>query len=368
MNVKKIILFLGAGASVPFDKPTTLQLKDKLKPPDSDIRNNFRNLMLTCEPYIDFEHIYYNSLKIREFLHSSSGEFFKYILDVQSPLSIYRDPGSHQLKFHETINEWDDVVRSLEDDVFVNYRWSSNLDGTLVPLCESTFEFLKECSEEIVVCTTNYDKVVENYCEHEGYSCVDGFQEITGTQRWVNGQFYYPDKVNGKTYVYLYKLHGSLDWKERRQDEIIKTNEEGRPTDPNYRRNLLIYPTLDPKPLEFDPFTTIINEFKKRVSDADVCVAIGFSFRDEYISKLLVGLTSKLHKRLIIIDEKARYVYYKNILKTEVPSEDSIMILANGVKTYMSGDNTILILHNIEKNTINDIIWAIKEILSKSAL
>lgn len=364
MERKKIVLFLGAGASVSFGKPTTSQLKDKLRPVDSEIRSNFRNLILTCTPYIDFEHVYYNALKIREFLHSSSGAFFKYISEVQNALYTYREPGSHHLKFHETMEEWDDVVRSLEDDVFVNYRWNSNSDEILIPLYDPIFELLKERSEDIVVCTTNYDKVVENYCELKRYSCVDGFQEIRGTQRWVNGQFYYPEQVNGKTYVYLYKLHGSLDWKERRQSEIIKTNEEGRPGDPNYRGNLLIYPTLDPKPREYDPFTTIVNEFMKRISDADVCIAIGFSFRDKYISRLLVELKSKKNKKLIIIDEKAMYVFYKNILETEVPSEDSIIVLANGVKTYyIPGDNTDL--HNIEKNTINDIVWAIKELISK---
>jgi hypothetical protein len=124
MRKKKIILFLGAGASAPFGKPTTTQLKERLKPPDAEIRRNFRNLILTCPHYTDFEYIYYNALRIREFLQSSSGEFFKYISETQNSLHTYREPGPGQVKFHETMTDWDNVVTSLEDDVFEHYRWN----------------------------------------------------------------------------------------------------------------------------------------------------------------------------------------------------------------------------------------------------
>jgi hypothetical protein len=93
MRKKKIILFLGAGASAPFGKPTITQLKERLKPPDAEIRRNFRNLILTCPHYTDFEYIYYNALRIREFLQSSSGEFFKYLSETQNALHTYREPG-----------------------------------------------------------------------------------------------------------------------------------------------------------------------------------------------------------------------------------------------------------------------------------
>src|SRR5918999_2614165 len=235
--MKRIVLFLGAGASAPFGKPTTAQLKDRLRPPDPQIRYNFRNLILTCPQYSDFEYIYYNALKIREFLQSSSGLLFKYVSDVQNALYLYREPGTQHVKFHDTMQEWDSVVRSLEEDVFDNYRWHDESDENLEAIFDPIFDLLKEQSQELIVCTTNYDKALENYCELKKYSYIDGFQEIRGSYRWVNGNFYYPTKIAGQTYVYLYKLHGSLDWKENRKGDVIKTNEEGRSSDPTYKRN-----------------------------------------------------------------------------------------------------------------------------------
>lgn len=368
MDKKSIVLFLGAGASVPFGKPTTKQLLERLAPEDSKIRYSFRNSLLKCPQFLDIEYVLSAATQIRDFLYNSlGGAYFKYLSESQNALHTTRDPSASPINFHTTLPEWDGIVRSLEDDVFNNYRWDGNFDDDLEKIYDPLFDFIKQYSDELIICTTNYDKAIENYCERKRYACVDGFQEILGAHRWVKGQFYYPAKTEGRTYVYLYKLHGSLDWKENRRGDIIKTHEEGRPGDPTYRGNLLIYPTLDPKPVESDPFTTIINEFMKRIKDADICIVIGFSFRDKYLSDLLIEFKSKKDKKLIIIDDKGALIFFKNILGMELPSNISIMELANGIRIYNTvGDNTDLILHNVETKTINDIVWAINSLLSNS--
>ena len=71
MQVKKnIILFLGSGASVPYDKPVTKELKKRLLPPENLRRHNFRNAILSCPEYTDFEYIYTGAIdkKIFEFI------------------------------------------------------------------------------------------------------------------------------------------------------------------------------------------------------------------------------------------------------------------------------------------------------------
>lgn len=363
MVKQNIVLFLGAGASSAFGKPTTAKLKENLKPKDDEIRDSFRNMILSCPSYEDFEHIYYNAITIRDFINSSAGDFFKYISEVQNALHTFRGRDGNRIHFHETIHEWDAVVESLENDVFNNYRWSKDNNENLQVTYDPLFNYLKENSNEITVCTTNYDKAIENYCEQKKYCFVDGFQEIRGVQRWVKGQFYYPPKISGQTYINLYKLHGSLDWKQLRDgDEIIKTNEEGKPVDPKYRGNLLIYPTLDPKPIEGDPFTTIIGEFIQKMSKATLCIVIGFSFRDEYITKLFVEFKSK--KKLIIIDSSIKPFCVK-LLGLEVPTQTSIVELTNGIQVYnVPGDNTDVIVHNMDKSNISDIVRAIDILFS----
>jgi len=323
-------------------------------------------LILTCPQYVDFEYIYFNALKIRDFINSSAGDFLRYISETKNALHTTRDPEGRQIQFHNTMQEWDKVVQSLEDDVFENYRWSSESNEDLQAIYDPLFNYLKEKSTEICVFTTNYDKAIENYCEIKKYCCVDGFQEISGTQRWVYGQFYYPNKIDGQTYVYLYKLHGSLDWKQRNDGEIIKTNEEGRPVDPSYKRNLLIYPTLDPKPIESDPLTTITTEFIEKMKVADVCIVIGFSFRDKYIADLFFD--SKSEKEIIIIGKRADSAYYVNYLNAKIPN--LVSVSGTTLELFHGGHDgdPNLILHNVDKANIKDIILTIDDLLSEDVI
>lgn len=61
------------------------------------------------------------------------------------------------------------------------------------------------------------------------------------------GSYSYPKVDNKITNVYLYKLHGSLNWKRHKIYDIEATSEERRSYDSNYVENLLVYPTLSPK-------------------------------------------------------------------------------------------------------------------------
>ena len=56
------------------------------------------------------------------------------------------------LKFLETLPEWNDVVKSLEDDVFTYYRWDDKFDEDLNRIYHPIFDLLKESSEGLVIC------------------------------------------------------------------------------------------------------------------------------------------------------------------------------------------------------------------------
>lgn len=67
----KIILFLGAGASAPFGKPTTLQLKQKLlEKYQYQLEPKFLSSFLLCPTYNDIEHVLQALRDIRQFIDS----------------------------------------------------------------------------------------------------------------------------------------------------------------------------------------------------------------------------------------------------------------------------------------------------------
>ena len=78
---------------------------------------------------------------------------------------------------------------------------------------------------------------------------------------------------------------------------------------------MLIYPTLSPKEQEDeDPYRTIIYEFGQKLNECDICIIIGYSFRDVSINKFIKELLVN-DKKLIVVDKKAEH----NITTNFVP-------------------------------------------------
>lgn len=100
--------------------------------------------------------------------------------------------------------------------------------------------------------------------------------------------------------INLYKLHGSLNWKRHKSGRILRTPEEGRSLDPNFVDNVLIFPTLSAKYNGTEPFVTMLSEFQKNMKIADVCIVIGFSFRDTHISEFFINFI-RIKKLLIVV-------------------------------------------------------------------
>jgi hypothetical protein len=102
----------------------------------------------------------------------------------------------------------------------------------------------------------------------------------------------------------------------------MRTTEEGKSSDPNIKDNLLIYPTLSPKSDSGEPFSTILKEFKtKMMDDVDVCIVIGFSFRDGYINEVFKDFANKdtrgKTRKIIVISPSAGQNFFKNIVGNE---------------------------------------------------
>jgi hypothetical protein len=103
----------------------------------------------------------------------------------------------------------------LEDNVFENYAWDYSVDPKLDTIFDGLLSLIKNKSNETQIFTTNYDRAVEEYCSkrEKNCHCIDGFQLDEYSNRRIWGRGYSLPHTDGKTNVYLYKLHGSLNWK-----------------------------------------------------------------------------------------------------------------------------------------------------------
>lgn len=360
---RNILLFLGSGASRSFGKLTTSELLYDLKRNKID-GVNIANApivpsMLQCS-YKDFEELLQALYDTKDFLaRPYGGRFFQEWKDNlilidrhNSPYNRSQDAywsiANQQNKLKslghmlETIN---DSIRFLEDVVISAYHWDLTLDPLVNQIYTPLITFLKQNSTSLKIATTNYDRAIEHYCENNSMNFIDGFKQISGNYVWRQA-FYYPDAIDEDSIIY-YKLHGSLDWKKRRDGKIMRTMEEGRSRDSLYTENLMIYPSLDVKNHKVTPYFEILNEFQKAFNEADICIIIGCSFRDQHVNSILTSGS----KRIIAISPTVEEDAQSNLMR-ESP------------KTFTEG-NVLKLSLKLQEDTVSDIVTKLQTSINR---
>lgn len=321
----KIGLFLGAGASVPFQKPTTQEFLRKLysKEFDKTFHDFLLRSLLDVNYFKDIEYVIQAAHDIVMFSDTIGYQFF---VDISKKQNTYRhtmvvhDTGSYAIE--QVIEEIKNVENTLKKMVFKYYSWTNDENTTLREIYDVIFNFFKQKSESIKIFSTNYDQAVETYCELvDELRLVDGFKHDQNKQRyvWSNGDFTYYDNLTDKTNVYLYKLHGSLNWKEHKSNRFERTNEESIAEDPKYPNNMLVYPGISPKDgVVREPYKSIFRNFENYMKEADGCIVIGFSFRDQQINEVLKSFIAK-GKVVVVLSPNSMKNTCENLLGVKIP-------------------------------------------------
>ncbi|MCH8833610.1 MAG: SIR2 family protein [Thaumarchaeota archaeon] len=143
--------------------------------------------------------------------------------------------------------------------------------------------------------TLNYDGTIEIFCEQKGIKYTDGFDPDWNTER-------FDDKTN----VHLYKLHGSLYWFKTESNKIIKIPIKGlkiseiRYLTDEQVSEMMIYPALN-KNKGSGIYSWLDQQFKDQLKNSDICVIIGYSFRDDDIRESIIESMSTNNDLWLII-------------------------------------------------------------------
>lgn len=285
----KVSLFLGAGASVIFGKPTTEQfLKVLNKELGPDI-TKFHDYLNTSLKFNDVEDVLQALKDVRLFAKKDIGGLVFTLLSMPKELD--------NSSFLQLCQE---LERRIESSIKSHYRWNHDHDHMLRQVCDSLFSALRSHAGPVTVFTTNYDTAIETYCRGGDCTCIDGFVPNLDHRKWT-GNF---DTKGVDKPVRLYKLHGSLDWKRHREYGIIQGLELGNTA--NTEEDIMIMPTRSPKDEERKtPFADIFGFMKQEFKKQDACIVIGYSFRDENINDVFRKFVQG-EKTLIVISPTVR--------------------------------------------------------------
>ena len=277
----KIMLFLGAGASAPFGYPTTEQflrnLAENLSGPEADLLAD----LVKVKGVSDIEHI----LLMLDALPLVNENLLKVFQAFSSSISIAK----RSLKMVAFIELGLSLREKVRDAIFKEYELNPKVRKEAQEAYEKLFAILQKYQEPkqgSIVSTSNYDRVIEDFCANSDYKLIDGFSHEPRARvyKWAPKQF---EEVADENTIKLFKLHGSLNWLRKVNGDIIEVYPEQRTMGGRrYKENILIYPASKEKP-DIEPFITLYDNFERHVLETNVLLSIGFSYRDEYLNDIL---------------------------------------------------------------------------------
>lgn len=260
---------------------------------------------------------------------------------------------------------------------------NNKTDNVLVDLYKSFYRKLLYRSSNLPkpnIFTTNYDLYSEIALDMLGIHYVNGFSG--GIKKYFNPTiFNYAlaekmDLSQGKwsvidNFIYLYKIHGSLNWiEDKEESKLFRVREIKETTLSNLEQEQVIM--IHPTPLKQNasmgsPYSDLFREFQRKLmQNNNVLIAIGYSFGDEHINNLIYQAFTIPSFRLIVLgDPKSN----KEIQKLQSLNDPRVWIiggeLEDGKKLHYFDGFINYILPDLSNDEIDSKIeHAIRKLLT----
>lgn len=218
---------------------------------------------------------------------------------------------------------------------------TSKADQDLVDLYKSFYRKLLYRNSNLPkpnIFTTNYDLYNEIALDKLGIHYVNGFSG--GIKKYFNPTiFNYAlaekmDLSQSKwsvidNFVYLYKIHGSLNWIQADEDsKLFRVREIQETTYTNLQKQevIMIHPTpLKQNASMGSPYSDLFREFQKKLmQNNNVLITLGYSFSDEHINNLIYQAFTIPSFRLIVLGD---YRVSEEIAKLQSLDDPRIWII-----------------------------------------
>ncbi|VVB91924.1 SIR2-like domain protein [uncultured archaeon] len=301
---KKLVIIIGAGASIPMGIPAMKGFTKEFETHCNDdqlidlyIKFSLRYLKKVAHLGRDWDLEELLS-RVRELKNAESSAITKMYRKYS-----FKGNSKPKDKFDQKISSMAQEYSELERELlrFIREKCIRPDIGKGIKIYASLFNLSKYFKLEIF--TTNYDSVIENVCDSLNIRYADGFMPKgnSGYFTWT------PESLNTQNFN-LFKLHGSITWYKDSNGRIIKF-----PIDISGTRDVqsvIIYPT-EYKELFRPPFNRLYFEFSKSIFNSTGCLAIGHSFRDLYMKELLLEKVRQGDYKLTIVDPFAKSIREK---------------------------------------------------------
>lgn len=260
----------------------------------------FQKVNETIDKNADFKGIF-NSIA------SKSKNNLEEILGVLYSKREYLKGSIDDLDKNEEYNQCDKLITSIEKAIFSELNIFSK-DKVEKKEIEQVLETYKKFYQKIAlrnkdlsrinIFTTNNDLFNETALDSLNIHYINGFNG--GLNKYFNPAMFnytYSKRMDTsidrfepvENMVYLYKIHGSINWTEESSNNTyFDVKEEYSPTY-DEKKSVLIYPTpMKQNKSLGSPYSDLFREFQHKLLEPNsVLFVIGYSFSDEHVNDII---------------------------------------------------------------------------------
>ncbi|WP_223654182.1 SIR2 family protein [Hymenobacter psoromatis] len=289
----KIIVLLGAGASVDAGIPHSNKMIERIQ---EKLNNSWS----------DYKELYYY---IKSLIYSTQAAKGDVNFNIESLVAVLNELVKIKNKSHGIygfVGSWEKDMPSAVGTNFENVvklkelilrelrdKWIPLADKSTSSYYKEMVSFAEELEQPLRVFSLNYDLCIEENCKGPGQRVERGF---TDERFWDYTRFQTKELEISPT-IYLYKLHGSIDWM-RREDGRLTYSDSTSGIETN---QLEIIFGLQHKMQSYDPYLFSLYEFREYCLGADVILVAGYGFADDHVNRIITqALTSKEGKKMVV--------------------------------------------------------------------
>ena len=307
------MLFLGAGASKPLGIPTMAEFTDAVvKDLDSRGMQTWGSLVKDLLARVATAGLKPDIESVLSVLQGL-GNPQKALADVGAQAILFGNPFS----LSKENNVAKVAIEQIEEAIHrrcvgIDHQSAIDLFGALwdalwaniaFPVAQNNL-FSVGVGPLMKIFTTNYDLAVETFLKSRNYGFDDGFHQddvgdIAFDGNWVQGK------------VSLFKLHGSVDYLVKKDGKVTRTEallQEADPFGRAVKERRMIYPTGE-KYATRSPYYEYLGQLRQALTKEQVCIALGYSFRDTPINNaFLDGIQRNPKLRILVVGPSASQI------------------------------------------------------------
>lgn len=348
MNIKQdeIIILLGAGASADAGIPVTSKMvQDVEKFIDSNNK---------CKDWSQFKDLYYLVKSSVEFSYGIQGKHVNFnietLLNILNELEkkemhpLYPFIGSWSVRFNEIIKDNFNLIIDFKNKIIQQLKtWIQPDNLKLSEYFKKLSEFQKQIQFPLKIFTLNYDLLIEKNLSE--ITIERGFDD---NKKWNYKLF---SERPEEPEIYLYKLHGSLDWERDTITQIVKCV-DNIPDIPD-----LIFGTQY-KMQYIDPYLFLFSEFRHYALKSKLIICIGYSFSDEHINAILSqALKNNEGTKIYSVNKDDENTQMKNIKLMLSCKESQIIIMSKTAKDFFENELKLESFNNLVESSYEDNIF-----------